>query len=330
MGNILKKYNLTKTQWEVVGGAITGDTLPIGAIMPYTSKTTPSNWLPCNGQAVSRTTYADLFAIIGTQYGAGDGSTTFNVPDLNDYKVPIGYDRFEEQSNRMNLGTTGGEETHTLTVDEMPSHAHTNAMFSMNAIDNNYGFAQGGTYTDRAVGRADTSQYNVLNGVQNIQNAGGSQAHNNMQPYVTTNYIIKAFQSSGVVAQVSNTKSDSTTDTYSCDYINGINKYSTEETIVGYDDNQKPVYRKVFKGSLASMTVIAENVESYYGCYGCVEMDTNTYPSLPYYEYSTSGAYLSTIQYISSNNTIRFVAQKAGANVTVNVNFYVEYTKTTD
>ena len=223
----------------VGGGSVpTGDTLPIGAIMPYTSKTTPSNWLPCNGQAVSRTTYADLFAIIGEQYGSGDGSTTFNVPDLNDYKVPIGYDRFEEQSSRMNLGTTGGEETHKLTIDEMPSHAHSNKMFTMNAIDNNYGFAQGGSYADRAVGRADTSQYNVLNGEQNIQNTGGSQPHNNMQPYVTTNYIIKAFQSSGVVGNVVNEKTTSDKDTYSCDYINktfsGITLY---ENSTGELDN---------------------------------------------------------------------------------------------
>ena len=232
--NVLKKYNLSKNQWEIISGQITGDTLPIGAIMPYTSKTTPSNWLPCNGQAVSRTTYADLFAIIGTQYGAGDGSTTFNVPDLNDYKVPIGYDRFEEQSNRMNLGTTGGEEKHTLTVEEMPTHTHGTKMAVMYDIDKNYGFSKGGAYSDRAVGRYDNVN-NYLAGNQNIQNTGGNQAHNNMQPYVTTNYIIKAFQSSGVVAQVSNTKSNSTTDTYSCDYINKrgtinqiiIDKYST-------------------------------------------------------------------------------------------------------
>lgn len=142
--------------------------------------------------------------------------------------------------------------------------------------------------------------------------------------------IRKTYQGEIPENKIVNSYSESQTDTYSCDYLNDLHSYSTNETIVGYDDNQKPVYRKVFKGLLASMTVIAENVKDYYGCYGCAEMATSTYPSLPYYEHSTSGAYLSTVQYISSNNTIRFVAQKAGLDVTVNVNFYVEYTKTTD
>lgn len=205
MGNVLKKYN--GTNWDIVGGAVTGDTLPIGAMIPYTSKTTPLNWLPCNGQAVSRTDYADLFAIIGTQYGEGDGSTTFNVPDLNDYKVPIGYDRFEEQSSRMNLGTTGGSEANTIGMENLPQRTTV-------AINYDGGLL---SYSEWKGGQVSSGFYNSTLADMNLER---DKPFNVMQPYVTTNYIIKAFQSSGVVAKVSNTKSDSTTDTYSCDYIN--------------------------------------------------------------------------------------------------------------
>ena len=61
---------------------VAGDTLPIGSITPYSGISTPSNWLLCDGREVSRETYSQLFAVIGTSYGAGDGSTTFNLPDL--------------------------------------------------------------------------------------------------------------------------------------------------------------------------------------------------------------------------------------------------------
>lgn len=56
--------------------------LPAGMVMPYMGNTIPSGWLDCNGQKVSRTTYAKLFAAIGTKYGAGDGSTTFGLPNM--------------------------------------------------------------------------------------------------------------------------------------------------------------------------------------------------------------------------------------------------------
>ncbi len=95
---------------------------PVGAILPFAGSAAPTNWIICDGSAVSRTTFADLFAVCGTTYGAGDGSTTFNVPDLRT-RVPAGF-----KTGDANFGTrggTGGAATHAITTAEMPSHTHT-------------------------------------------------------------------------------------------------------------------------------------------------------------------------------------------------------------
>ena len=91
----------------------------VGAIKPWTKTTAPDGYLLCDGSAVSRTTYADLFDVISTTYGAGDGSTTFNVPQLQG-KMPQGYD-----GNTYNLAGTGGANTVTVAVTN--NQAATNA-----------------------------------------------------------------------------------------------------------------------------------------------------------------------------------------------------------
>ena len=99
---------------------------PSGLIAPYAGSTAPSGWLLCGGQAVSRSTYATLFTAIGTTYGTGDGSTTFNLPDLRG-RAPHGVDNMGgTAANRVTsggsgitgttLGAVGGTETHTLTI----------------------------------------------------------------------------------------------------------------------------------------------------------------------------------------------------------------------
>jgi len=91
----------------------------VGAIKPWTKATAPDGYLLCNGGAVSRSTYADLFAVVSTTYGSGDGSTTFNVPQLQG-KMPQGYD-----GNTYNLAGTGG--ANTVTVSVTNNQAATNA-----------------------------------------------------------------------------------------------------------------------------------------------------------------------------------------------------------
>lgn len=184
---------------RIGAGGKSGDTLPIGSIVPYGNETAPANWLICDGSAISRTTYADLFAVIGTNFGSGDGSTTFNLPNMKG-KVAVGLNSNDNDFNT--IGKTGGEKTHTLTVDEMPS----NIIDTTSTDNNSDGYIARGGYT--------------ADGTYNI--GGQSQPHNNLQPYQVQNYIIKAFQSAGVIGNVVKVKTNSDTDTYSCNYINNV------------------------------------------------------------------------------------------------------------
>lgn len=97
--------------------------LPPGFIMYSASVNAGDQWLLANGQAVSRTTYAALFNAIGTRYGAGDGSTTFNLPDLQG-RSPIGAGTGDGLTFRDINAPEVGEERHTQTIDEMPAHDH--------------------------------------------------------------------------------------------------------------------------------------------------------------------------------------------------------------
>lgn len=153
--------------------------LPAGSIIQWSSNTPPNNWLLCDGSLVSRTTYASLFAVIGTTYGAGDGTTTFALPDLKG-RVPVGRDGSQTEFDT--LGETGGAKTHTLTVDEMPSHSHN--------LTKVYGGNQ--TYDTGSSSPAGMrwETQSIIDG-GDIAATGGGQAHNNLQPYLVTNYIIK-------------------------------------------------------------------------------------------------------------------------------------------
>ena len=197
--------NLNQMQLNIenaINSQVSGDTLPVGSIVAYSSTTIPTNWLLCDGRAISRTEYALLFSIIGTAFGVGDGSTTFNLPNLKG-RVPVGVD--SSQTEFDTLGETGGEKTHTLTVDEMPSHNH-----------------QVARATSGQDGGSDWNIQNASTGIAQwyTTSTGGGQPHNILQPYQTTNYIIKAFSSAGLVANVANGYSTSQNDTYSCDYVN--------------------------------------------------------------------------------------------------------------
>lgn len=206
-GQVLAKKTNTDNDTEWIdppagtgGGSVTGDTYPIGSITAFAGSAIPANWLLCNGEAVSRTTYADLFTVIGTTYGAGDGSTTFNLPDLRG-RVAVGVDSTD--TNLDALGKTYGEKEVTLTVGQLPKHDHDLEVGTNDASDST-GRKARRSWDGGAPGKVGTEQ------------VGDDQPHNNMQPSVAQNFIIKASQSAGLVANVvDNVDSTSITDALS-------------------------------------------------------------------------------------------------------------------
>lgn len=151
---------------------------PVGATFPYAFSSAPDGYLLCQGQEVSRATFSQLDALMladGYPFGSGDGSITFNLPDLRE-RVPVGV----KSGGTFNaIGDTGGEEEHLLTGLEsgVKPHSHT-----LNTT-------QGGVDTNvelRFSSGANATQSTVAAAVESAD-----EAHNNMQPYLTLNYIIK-------------------------------------------------------------------------------------------------------------------------------------------
>lgn len=157
----------------------------VGVIKMFSGSVPPLGWLLCDGAAISRTKYSKLFSVIGITYGSGDGETTFNLPNLKG-KTVVGLDSSDTDFNT--LGKTGGEKNHTLTVSEMPIHTHRQGF--------RYGVASGTAATMKS------SEVNGGGGFGNTESTGGGQAHNNLQPYIVLNYIIKAVEVKNLQAQV--------------------------------------------------------------------------------------------------------------------------------
>lgn len=203
--------------------------MPVGSVIPFAGASSPdATWLVCDGSAVSRTTYAALFAVLGTTYGSGDGSTTFNIPNMGG-RVPVGLDSGQTEFDA--LGETGGAKTHTLTASEagVSSHSHTiNGTFASSThthqhispvglvagtltiarpddaamdLDGSYDYRSIQTVNRGAIGTGtaatevwrvtSTSPSTTATASASTTSASASD-HNNLQPYVALNYIMKA------------------------------------------------------------------------------------------------------------------------------------------
>jgi microcystin-dependent protein len=166
--------------------------MPTGSLMPYAGASAPTGYLLCDGAAISRTTFSALFALVGTTYGAGDGSTTFNIPDLRGRVIAGQDDMGGSSANRLTgltggvdgdvLGGSGGAEGVTLTAAEsgLPDHAHGTGLRLSNGVLSNGSGNTPNTFDDLL------STSGVTGGAQSA-----SAAHNNVQPTIILNYIIK-------------------------------------------------------------------------------------------------------------------------------------------
>ena len=163
-----------------------GADVPVGTINMYAGAAAdiPTGWLLCDGSAVSRTTYAQLFAVIDSEYGAGNGSSTFNLPNfVTNNKFP------RAATNDAGRGTTGGSSTHTLTESEMPSHTHTqnshNHSVSYSPTNASHSAGSGNAADGKLAGSTTTGSTTATN-----QNTGGGASHENKPPFLDVHFII--------------------------------------------------------------------------------------------------------------------------------------------
>lgn len=166
----------------VISGA-SGGTIA-GELKMWPTGTAPTGYLMCDGALVSRTTYAILFAVVGTTYGPGDGSTTFNLPNFKD-RMPIG------AGTTYSANTTGGSKdaiivSHTHTVND-PGHAHATTIYFNNAGNHTqYGSDVGQPVTGGASQSSNTTNTNIT-----VATAGAAATNANLPPYIGIHFIIR-------------------------------------------------------------------------------------------------------------------------------------------
>jgi microcystin-dependent protein len=175
--------------------------VPTGSIIGFGALLAPPGWIICSGAPVSRSgAYAALFSVIGTAYGAGDGFSTFNLPNLR-HRVPVGQDFTNPTFNT--IGNSGGTITNILIDDNLPPHTHSPGTLTIGNSQVDIGTRQadvnGGT--QGVVNTTPDFDGEILNGYDHTHtitgNTGDGSAQflstplDNMQPYLVINYIIK-------------------------------------------------------------------------------------------------------------------------------------------
>ena len=249
------------------GTSILSDAIPIGTIMSWASSNIPQYYIACDGAVLSRTLYVNLFAAIGTTYGNGDGLTTFNVPDLRG-RVMIGTGSTTYTDSGIStvrssasyaLGSKGGEEAHTITVNEMPTHTHT----VVNGGDHRHSMAGADGWSVSGLVRMTDRWATSVGAWTNyegdhshtINATGGSTEQSIVQPYTVVQYIIKALPQYNTAGAILNYWTQ-----------NGTNTYITNTNVgIGTNDPKGPLH----VSSISSPNTL------FVGSNGCVGIGTS-------------------------------------------------------
>ena len=179
--------------------------MPLGTVLPIATESVPEGWMLCDGREIAIEEYQGLYDLIGTTYGAGDSAfwaqvfypaTTFNIPDLRGRTIIGANDMGGEQSDVLaihsaSVGEVGGEEMHQLAEVEMPIHTHAPEGSLVSSFE--YGAVENGNGNNRVF----VSELTLGDGQAP---SGGDQPHNNMQPYIALNYMMKVLEGEDLVA----------------------------------------------------------------------------------------------------------------------------------
>lgn len=270
------------------------DSMEIGCVIAFAGDTIPTGWLVCDGSSITQSAYPELYALIGGTLPNFKGRTLVGKDSTDtDFDTLLetgGSKELQEHHHRLGLNNQGGSETLGIS-------------WTSNG---------GGALYDNTA----------------LCETAGTGHSGNLQPYAVINWIIKAKNTTPTMASIVNDYSESTTDGYSCDYVNGINTYSTDAIRIGTYANGKPIYRKIITGTTTtsgsqSTHLIDSNLQQPLKVDGFVDIGGGTFIPLAY---SNMGA---PDFYFVDNGNLKVQVGNSGF---ANKSFYaiIEYTKTTD